>query len=137
MEFVLLEHTADIGVRARGRSREEALLAASKGLISITVNPAGIMEAEERELRASGSDEAAQIVAWLNEIVFYLDSEGLVFSSFAIDWWSAEGIEGRARGEHFDVARHEFRRHVKAATYHQFESRPLEDGWEIRYFVDI
>jgi len=136
-EFELLEHTSDIGVLGRGRDRSEALIAASKGLVSLLVNPEPFRAVEERYFKAPGTDEAAQIVNWLNEILFFFDTEGMVFVEFVIDSWDPEEITGRARGERFDIDRHEFRTAVKAATYHQFESHSTTDGWEIRVFVDV
>ena len=136
-EFRLLEHASDVGVWARGATREEALIAASKGLVSIIVNPKPFRPLEERHFKAAGSDEAAQIVNWLNEILFFFDTEGMVFVEFAIDSWTGNEIVGRASGERLDVERHEFRTAVKAATYHQFESRKTPDGWEIQVFVDV
>jgi SHS2 domain-containing protein len=137
MSFDLLEHTSDIGLLARGDNREEALIAASHGLASIQVDPVAFRPVEERYFRAPGSDEAAQIVNWLNEILFFFDTESLVFVEFAIDSWTSDQITGRARGERFDVERHELRTSVKAATYHQFESHAIPGGWEIRVFVDV
>ena len=135
--FELLEHTSDIGVLARGETREEALIAASQGLTSILVNLAGFKAVEERFFRATGSDEAAQIVNWLNEIVFFFDTDGIVFVEFHIDSWTAGEIVGSALGERFDIDRHEFRTAVKAATYHQIQSHQTSQGWEIRIFVDV
>lgn len=136
--FQLLEHTSDIGVLARGRTREEALIEASRGLVSILANAADFKPLEERYFKAPGSDEAAQVVNWLNEILFFFDTEGMVFVEFVIDSWTEDGIVGRAHGERFDTDRHEFRTAVKAATYHQFESHSTEDGgWEFRIFVDV
>jgi SHS2 domain-containing protein len=136
-EFELLEHTSDIGVLGRGRNRREALIATSKGLVSLLVNPEPFRVVEDRYFKAPGTDEAAQIVNWLNEILFFFDTEGMVFVEFVIDSWSPEEITGRARGERFDIDRHEFRTAVKAATYHQFESHSTAGGWEIRVFVDV
>ena len=135
--FELLEHTSDVGIRATGDTREEALISASQGLVSILVDPAPFRPLEERYFKASGPDETAQIINWLNEIPFFFDTEALVFVQFEIDIWTAAEITGRARGERFDAGRHEFRTAVKAATYHQFESHPAPDGWEIRVFVDV
>ena len=137
LEFELLEHTSDIGVLGRGNTREEALIAVSKGLVTILVDPAPFQPAQERYFKAPGSDEAAQVVNWLNEILFFFDTEGMVFVEFSIDSWTSSEITGRARGERFDVERHEFRTAVKAATYHQFESRQTATGWEFRVFVDV
>ena len=137
IEFELLEHPSDIGVLARGSNRAEALIAASHGLVSILVNPVGFQPIEERQFIAGGRDAAAQIVNWLNEVLFFFDTESLVFVDFAIDSWNPQAIIGRAKGERFDIERHEFRTSVKAATYHQFESHATAAGWEIRVFVDV
>ena len=136
--FQLLEHPSDIGILARGTSREDALIEASKGLVTILVNPENFHPIEERDFKATGSDSAAQVINWLNEILFFFDTEGMVFVEFSIDSWTSSEIVGRARGERFDVDRHEFRTAVKAATYHQFESHAASDGgWEFRVFVDV
>jgi SHS2 domain-containing protein len=136
-EFELLEHTSDIGILARGRNREEALIAVSHGLVSILVNPTEFRASEERYFKAPGPDEDAQIVNWLNEILFFFDTEDMVFVQFAIDSWTSSEITGRAKGERFDIDRHELRTGVKAVTYHQFQSHAVEKGWEIRVFVDV
>lgn len=136
--YQLLEHTSDVGILARGSTREEALIEASRGLASIIANPEEFRPVEERYFKAPGTDEAAQVVNWLNEILFFFDTDGLVFVEFLIDSWTSEEIVGRARGERFDIDRHEFRTAVKAATYHQFESHSTTDGgWEFRIFVDV
>jgi SHS2 domain-containing protein len=137
LEFELLEHTSDIGVRARGSTREEALIAASRGLVSILVDPAPFKPAEQRYFKATGRDETAQIVNWLNEILFFFDTEGMVFVEFEIQSWTETEIIGHAKGERLDIDRHEFRTAVKAATYHQFKSEKTAHGWEIQVFVDV
>ena len=136
-EFEFLEQPSGIGVLARGTSRKEALIAASHGLVSILVDPASFSPVEERYFKAPGTEEATLIVNWLNEILFFFDTEGLVFVEFAIDSWTTEEITGRAKGERFDIDRHESRTAVKAATYHQFESHATPNGWELRVFVDV
>jgi SHS2 domain-containing protein len=135
--FEFLDHPSDVGILARGRTREEALVEMSRGLTSIIVNTDGLGVTEERDLQAYGPDEAAHIVNWLNEILFYFDTESVAFVEFEILSWSPEGITGRARGAFFDFSRFEFRTAVKAATYHQFESHAATAGWEIRVFVDV
>src|SRR5437879_7064585 len=114
--FELLEHTCDVGIRATGETREEALISASQGLVSILVDPAPFRPLEERYFKASGPDETAQIINWLNEILFFFDTEALVFVEFEIDSWTDSEISGRARGERFDAGRHEFRTGGKGAT---------------------
>ena len=134
----LLEHASDVGLQATGPDRRVALAAASRGLTGLMVDPATVEERVERRLRAEGFDEAAQIVAWLNEVLFLFDTEGLLLSRFEITRWDDTTVEGEAAGEPFDPPRHELRTGVKAATYHQLASGPDgRGGWEIRVFLDL
>ena len=135
--FEILEHPSDVGVRACAPTQEQALLDLSRGLISIMVNTDAIGLTEEREFRANGRDRASQVVNWLNEILFFFDTEGFVPVDLQIHAWTEREIIGVARGGFFDPERHEFRTAVKAATYHQFECRLTPDGWEIRAYVDV
>src|SRR5215831_5152061 len=107
--FQLLDHTSDVGILARGATREEALIEASRGVTSIIANPADFRPLEERYFKAPGSDDAAQVVNWLNEILFFFDTEGMIFVEFTIDLWTESEIVGRARGAGFDIDCHEFR----------------------------
>ena len=49
--FEILDHPSDAGILAKGLTREEALVEASRGLTSIIVNPDGIAPKEERAFR--------------------------------------------------------------------------------------
>jgi SHS2 domain-containing protein len=135
--FEILEHPSDVGILARASTRDEALLELSRGLVSIIIDTDGFGSSEERDFRASGIDETAQIVNWLNEILFFFDTEGFVPLNLNIHSWTDNEIVGHATGGLFDPSRHEFRTAVKAATYHQFESHATSDGWEIRAYVDV
>jgi SHS2 domain-containing protein len=135
--FEILEHPSDAGVLARASTREEALIEASTGLCSIIFNRDGLAHTEERTLHAPGHDEASQIVNWMNEILFFFDTESFAPVEFTIDSWTDKEITGRARGAFFDFSKNEFRTAVKACTFHQFESHATPEGWEIRVFVDV
>jgi len=135
--YEILDHPSDVGILARGMTREQALIEASRGLVSIMVNSHGVSTTEARDCRASGPDEVSQIVNWLNEILFFFDTESLVFTQFEIAFWNEREIVGEARGGFFDSSQHEFRTAVKAATFHQIQSHASPEGWEIRVFVDV
>ena len=136
-DFELLDHPSDIGILGRGQSREEALAALSRGLSSVMTDVELIRPTMEREFHVGGSDLAEQVVNWLNEILFFFDTEALLFSEFVVENWTPGGLTGRARGERLDGDRHTLRTAVKAATYHQFEMRQNGRTWELRVFVDV
>jgi SHS2 domain-containing protein len=135
--YELLDHPSDIGILGRGASKEAALVAVSNGLTAVMADPAEFSPRVDREFHISGSDAAAQVINWLNEILFFFDTEGLIFVRFTIDSWADDRLTGRAQGEQVDLSRHVLRTSVKAATFHQFDMRQTPIGWEIRVFIDV
>ena len=134
-----IEHTADRAFLVRGKDLNELFTQAAQALLQFEGRkPYGKGSlSREAEVEVDGFDRETLLVNWLNEILFFFDTEGIVFVEFAIDSWTSHEITGRAKGERFDAERHELRTGVKAATYHQFESHAIPGGWELRIFVDV
>lgn len=133
----LLDHPSDVGIRAWGPTRADALCAASQGLSAVLADPTSIEPKVQCSLFSEGRDEAEQVVGWLNELIFHFDTSGLLFREFRVESWEGRRIEGVATGEPFDPSRHELRTAIKAVTYHQYQSGPTANGWEFRVFVDV
>ncbi|MBT3224015.1 MAG: hypothetical protein HN348_33520, partial [Proteobacteria bacterium] len=84
MPFEILEHPADVGLRASGSSLEEALAAAVEALSSILVGDIEPSESELRRANFAGDDLAHAVVMLLEECLFLLDAEGMVVMGASI-----------------------------------------------------
>jgi SHS2 domain-containing protein len=82
--FELLEHTADVGVVAHGRTLSEAFAHAAQGMFSVMVNLNGVREEEKRSLAVEAHDWPSLLVAWLSELIYFSDVDSLVFKRFEI-----------------------------------------------------
>jgi SHS2 domain-containing protein len=91
-----------------------------------------------REVTATASDRERLLVAWLAELIFLTETDGLVFSSFAVEI-DQQGcsLRGRAHGEPLDEVRHDAAYDVKAVTYHDLEVAQDRAGWRCRVIVDV
>jgi SHS2 domain-containing protein len=83
--FEILEHTADVGVLARGRTLAEAFAHAAEGMFSIMVDLEGVREVEQRSIAVAGHDWPGLLVAWLSELLYYSDVDGLLFKRFEVE----------------------------------------------------
>ena len=143
LPFEFIEHTADVGILARGATLAEAFQNAAQGMFSIIADLSRVAEKAERRVTVAGRDLEGLLVAWLSELLYIFDAEGVIFSRFAIDEIGplAEGLNPQLRarvcGEPFDPERHEPRLAVKAVTRHQLSVRQGRDGWEARVILDI
>ena len=117
--YEYFEHTADIGLRARGADLAEAFANAGRGLAALIADPSTVEPREQREVSLPPAEPSELLIAWLNELLYLLDAEGFLPSAITVDAVGAEGLAARLRGERLDPARHEVKTGVKAATYHQ------------------
>jgi len=135
-DFELMEHTADVGIVAYGASIAEAFANAGRALFSLITEPDDINETEYRDIEVTAPDRESLLVAWLNELIFLFDAEGMLFKRFGITDLSTTRLKARAYGEVADSSRHRLKVGVKAATYHMLEVDG-SNGGRVRVLFDI
>ena len=136
-DFEILEHTADIGVRAFGSTLADLFVSAALGVQSIALESDRINPAESYEVNATGEDTESLLVNWLNEVIYFLDAKRIAFARFDIKTFSDHEIAAQAWGEPFNAERHDFQITVKAATWHQLKISYEQDRWVAEVYLDI
>ena len=84
-----------------------------------------------------GHDVVSLLIAWLNELIFLLDTEYLIFREFAIDSLTGTHLKGRASGEPYDAQRHDLSSAIKAVTWHEAAVERTAEGYKARIIFDI
>ncbi len=135
--FRVLEHKADVGFEAFGRTREELFTNAAAALTDLMVDLDSIQAREKIGIRAEGSEASGLLVNWLAEILYLWDAEHWLFRSFEMARLSDQVAEAEASGEKFDPRRHAVKMQVKAITYHQLALEPARGGWRAQVYVDV
>jgi len=134
--FRIIEHTADIGIEAYGKTLEEAFENAAKGMFSIMTGGGKIDRKVKREIEIPfDMDEEQLLVDWLSELLYIHDVEHLVFGEFDVKIDSK--LIGKAYGEEYDVKKHGYGMEIKAVTYHLLEVKKDEKGYVVRCLFDI
>ena len=129
--YRFVDHTAELGVELEAESRpalfQEALLALRELL--------GDEEAEEAvvfDVAVEAPDAAALLVAWLEELLYLAETEGLLPERAAGVDVTATALRARVEGR-----RGAPRPLVKAVTYHDLELRRTDRGWRARITLDV
>jgi len=136
-DFEILEHTADIGFCARGRTREELFENAGLALESVAVELEAVEPKQAYPIAASGEDLESLLVNWLSEVLYYLDGRRIAMRRFRVEHLEPGGVRGIAYGEPRDPQRHPAKLIVKGVTYHQLEIARDSRGWRARVYLDI
>lgn len=123
MRYEEIEHTADVGIRAYGKTLDELFAVAAEGMFSLITDLSRVRPVGEIEVTASAEDERGLLVNWLQELLFIHEMQRLLLCEFDVH---IEGLKlrARARGEMIDKGRHELKLAIKAVTYHRLRVDP-------------
>ncbi|MFC2032353.1 archease [Chloroflexota bacterium] len=119
--FRLIEHTADIGLVAYGKSLAEAFANAAYGLFSLIAEPNKVKEKESRKVTVQAQDAESLLFNWINELIYIFEVERLLFKSFDITEFTGQSLEATCWGQKYDPSRHQLKTGVKSATYHMLK----------------
>ncbi len=113
-----IEHTADVGIRAHGKTASALFAHAAEGMFSLIADLDGVKPTGEVEIRLTAEDLPRLLVAWLSELLFLHETQRLLFRTFDVH---VRGTSLRANvwGERIDKRRHELKLAIKAVTYHR------------------
>lgn len=121
-DYELIDHTADIGIKAYGDDLSEAFTHAAKGMFDIITDSSQIESKGEYQIEISSDDLEQLLVDWLDELLYLQGAENLVFGEFrvSVDEEKPE-ISATVLGEEFDTDKHKIGMEIKAVTYHMLE----------------
>lgn len=134
--YEVIEHTADVGIVARGDTLPDVFAHAAEGMMSFIIQPMLVSPIETRRVAVEAEDRGGLLVAWLNELLVLLNGDGFVPREFRIGQLTDTRLEADVLGEPVRTDRHQFRLDVKAATYHQLEISH-NDGWHAKVIFDV
>jgi len=137
-----IDHTADMGLRAWGRSREEAFEEAAGALFELLADCRGLKGGMRFDLAVTGSDPAELLVEFLNELLSLADIEEAVLTGVAVERCLDEGDCWSLRAVVNAIPRDECRarmlREVKAVTWYGTSFTREEGGqWVAQCVVDL
>jgi SHS2 domain-containing protein len=133
--FELLEHTADIGVLARGATLEEVFEQATLGLAEI-LGARRPGPGEAVAVAVTAGDPGALLVDWLNEVLWLHEVRGHAgVAAVGVERVASDRAEGTVTFSSTDPpAEGTF---VKAVTYHRLRVGRDADGWLAEVYLDV
>jgi len=121
--FELIEHTADIGVRAFGKTPQQLFINAAKGMFFLiarrkrAAKKSVLQQTVNVDVVAGNAEEL--LVSWLSELLAVSDSNNLFFTHFHILRLTDTALKAQADAEPFNTTDHVLAAQVKAVTYHR------------------
>jgi len=136
LPFEVIDHTADIGIIARGSDLPVLFCNAAAGMLSLLTDVDTLRPDISREIRLEAADIESLLVQWLNDLLYIIYTEKLVLCKFDI-LIDGNRLAARCAGQELDLKDHRFRREIKAATYHDLEVAERDGEYSAKIIFDI
>lgn len=137
MGYEHLDVSGDAGVRATGKTLEEAFASAALGMYSLVTDLRSVREEKSIRVEVKSYSREELLVGWLNELVFQFDTYGFVGKRVQIKSLEEDRIVATVTGEEFDPQRHAGNLLIKAATYHGLRFERRDGEWLLEVLFDI
>jgi SHS2 domain-containing protein len=129
-------HDADVGIRGRGSTLEEAFEQAALALTGIVTD----VEIENRtlvEVECDAEDVEILLVEWLNTIIYEMAVRNMIFGAFKVTIDDLH-LRGTMWGEPLDQTKHAPACEPKGATYTALRIAQEPDGtWSAGCIIDV
>jgi SHS2 domain-containing protein len=136
VEYNLLDHTADLGIRVHGIDLKNLFETAARAMMHLMVRGESSVKNKEININVLGQDLPDLLVRWLGEILYLFEGEDLVVTSIRIDFLSISRLDAVLKTVPFDSTVHKIHNEIKAVTYHQIQVIEKGSTWEAQVIFD-
>jgi SHS2 domain-containing protein len=119
-QYELIEHTADVGLKAYGKTIAEAFEHAAEGMFDIITDESTIDAIGQYDIQLEAPDLEQLLVDWLSKLLFLNDAQDLVFGKFQVKL-TENRLSASVFGEKYDTKKHRMGVEIKAVTYHMLK----------------
>jgi len=133
--FEILEHKADLKIKASGKTKEELFL----NMLLAVASVLGSQQREEhnevlREISIKSLNTEMLLVDFLNEILYLSQVNKEVYTNIKFKKFTENELEGELKGKRIE----RFKEDIKAATYHNLQIKQTKQGlWEAVVLFDV
>lgn len=134
MKYELLDHTADLMIKAGGSTIEECFENAAYAMFDQMVDLQSVKPERKIVFKIGKGDLEEMLFDMLSELLYLHDAEQMVFSRFKVMFMD-DGLECTAWGENLDIERHRPKKEIKAVTYHMIKVNPDEPSVTVLFDI--
>jgi SHS2 domain-containing protein len=119
-QYELINHTADVGVKAYGKTVAQAFEHAAKAMFDIITDSSVVSPVGQYDITLEAPDLEQLLVDWLSKLLFLNGARNLVFGKFEVTI-QGTSLKAHVYGEQYDTRKHKMGVEIKAITYHILE----------------
>lgn len=136
-QYELIDHTADVAIKAYGKTLSEAFENAAKGMFDIITDSSEIENIGQYDIELEADNLEQLLVDWLSDLLFLNSANNLVFGFFKVEIDEKKNkLSAKVFGEKFNISKHKIGAEIKAVTYHMLEVKNKKP-YHVQVLFDI
>ena len=139
MNYEYLDHTADLKIRAYGKTLEEAFVNVALGAFNFMTDTSKIKKQEEHKISMKAKRIESFLYDFMEELLFLLDTKGFLISGFKNVKIKQEkdnfSLQCVALGDNYK--NYAVKGDIKAVTYSEMSISKEEDRFVVQVVFDI
>jgi SHS2 domain-containing protein len=132
-KYEILEHKADLKIRAFGKTKEELFLNMLLGMADSQKPEIRSKEKIKRQIKIKSLDLLTLLVDFLNEVLYLSQVNEEIYLDFKFKRFNDNELEGEIIGQKIN----KFGEDIKAATFHNLEIKQEDRTWRATILFDI
>lgn len=135
--YEYFDHTADMGMRVRGRDLAELFTQAALGMFNLIVPIEQFQAQDSLDILLEAPNVEELFWKWLRELHYLFSTQKFVFKEFDFKELNEKMIWVTCSGEYFDPQKHTSEHEVKAVTHYQFSVGRDGGEWKAEVIFDL
>ena len=132
--YEIIEHTADVGLKANGATLKELFENAAKGMFDIIGGENEVHKCisaqVHKKIKIAKEIESFEelLVEWLSELLYIFNKKSILFNDFRISKLDSKNLVSESSGKRIDLASNTLQTEIKAVTFHDLKIEKDKSG---------
>jgi SHS2 domain-containing protein len=135
--FEIINHTADISIKAYGKNLKQLFENAALGMFNILADLEGITTSTELEIKIEAPDKEELLIEWLDELLYNFYTKNIIFCNFDINELIDNNLTAKVKGRFIGENKNRLKTEIKAATRHDLHITQKDDTYEVQIVFDV
>jgi SHS2 domain-containing protein len=135
--FEIINHTADISIKAYGKNLKQLFENAALGMFNILADLEGITTSTELEIKVEAPDKEELLIEWLDELLYNFYTKNIIFCNFDINELIDNNLTAKVKGRFIGENKNRLKTEIKAATRHDLHITQKDDTYEVQIVFDV
>jgi len=139
--FELIDHTADVGIKAWGVTLTELFENAAKGMFSVIACEGSKLQGskveKDIEINKDAGELEEMLVSWLSELLYIFNREKIYLDNFKISGLNSNSLKAKAGGVNIDLYQSNLYKEIKAITFHNLKIEEDVEGFSCTIIFDV